>query len=119
MKKLTLALAAAMLLSLLSGCGDHAAPSVLSSQIIVISREEGSGTRGAFVELMGIEDSDGDHTVETAEITNSTAVVTQTVSGARAAIGYVSFGALSDTVKAVKVDGVEATVDNKIGRAHV
>lgn len=85
--------------------------------ISVISREEGSGTRGAFVELFGIEqkDADGnkvDHTVETAEITNSTSVMMQTVAGNESAIGYISLGSLDDTVKALKVDGVEASIDN-------
>lgn len=84
----------------------------LDTDITVISREEGSGTRGAFIELMGIEDDDGDHTVDTAEISNSTSVVTQTVAGNPSAIGYISLGALNDTVKAIKVDGVEPSVDN-------
>lgn len=84
----------------------------LDTDITVISREEGSGTRGAFVELMGIEDDDGDHTVDTAEISNSTSVVAQTVAGNTSAIGYISLGALNDTVKAIKVDGVEPSVDN-------
>ena len=90
----------------------EAAGSNLDTDITVISREEGSGTRGAFVELMGIEDDDGDHTTEMAEISNSTSVVTQTVAGNPAAIGYISLGSLNDTVKAVAVDGVEATVEN-------
>ena len=85
--------------------------------ISVISREEGSGTRGAFVELFGIEqkDADGnkvDYTVETAEITNSTSVMMQTVAGNEAAIGYISLGSLDDTVKALEVDGVDASIDN-------
>ena len=84
----------------------------LDTDITVISREEGSGTRGAFVELMKIEDDDGDHTVDTAEISNSTSVVTQTVAGNKSAIGYISLGSLNDTVKAVQVDGVEPTVEN-------
>lgn len=88
------------------------AAGTLDSDITVISREEGSGTRGAFIELMGIEDDDGDHTVDTAEISNSTSVVTQTVAGNTAAIGYISLGSLTDAVKAVKVDGVEPTVEN-------
>lgn len=91
---------------------EEAAGSTLDTDITVISREEGSGTRGAFIELMGIEDDDGDHTTDTAEISNSTSVVTQTVAGNTSAIGYISLGSLNDTVKAVKVDGVEATVDN-------
>lgn len=90
----------------------QAAAGTLDSDITVISREEGSGTRGAFIELMGIEDDDGDHTVDTAEISNSTSVVTQTVAGNTSAIGYISLGSLNDTVKAIKVDGVEPTVEN-------
>lgn len=91
---------------------ETATGSTLDSDITVISREEGSGTRGAFVELMGVETDDGDMTVDTAEISNSTSVVIQTVSGNTAAIGYISLGSLNDTVKAIKVDGVEATVEN-------
>ena len=90
----------------------EASGSGLDTDITVVSREEGSGTRGAFVELMKIEDDDGDHTVDAAEISNSTSVVTQTVAGNKSAIGYISLGSLNDTVKAVKVDDVEPTVEN-------
>ena len=75
-----------------------------SDAIAVISREEGSGTRGAFVELTGVEVDKVDKTVATAEISSSTAVVMQTVAGNKAAIGYISLGSLDNTVKAVKVD---------------
>ena len=78
----------------------------------MISREEGSGTRDAFTELTGILQDDVDKTVDTAEISNSTSVVTQSVAGNDAAIGYISLGSLDDSVKAVKVDGVEATDEN-------
>ena len=82
-----------------------------------ISREDGSGTRGAFIELFGIEtkDADGnkiDNTTDMAEITNSTSVMLTTVQGNEYAIGYVSLGSLNDSVKAVNIDGAEATVDN-------
>ncbi len=88
-------------------------PEGTTGQISVISREEGSGTRGAFVELMGVvDDDDNDITTVSAEITNSTSVMLTTVAGNPAAIGYVSLGSLSNDVKAVKVDGVEATTDN-------
>lgn len=83
-----------------------------NNTITVISREDGSGTRGAFTELMGIAVDDVDNTVETAEISNSTSVVIQSVAGNKSAIGYISLGSLGDEVKAVNVDGVEATVDN-------
>ncbi|HNX63810.1 MAG TPA: substrate-binding domain-containing protein [Oscillospiraceae bacterium] len=88
-----------------------------SEMINVVSREDGSGTRGAFIELVGVEqkDADGkkvDHTTEEAMITNSTSVMMTTVAGDDYAIGYISLGSLNDTVKAVKVDGAEATAEN-------
>ena len=84
-----------------------------SDAIAVISREEGSGTRGAFVELTGVEVDKVDKTVATAEISSSTAVVMQTVTGNKAAIGYISLGSMDASVKALKVardpeDGAEA-----------
>ena len=85
-----------------------------NNEITVISREEGSGTRGAFIELVGVEQKvDGvktDMTTETAEIANSTSVVITTVSGNSNAIGYISLGSLSSSVKAVTVDGVYPSV---------
>lgn len=84
--------------------------------ITVVSREDGSGTRGAFIELFGIETKNDagekvDNTTEDAEITNSTSVMMTTIAGNKGAIGYVSLGSLNDTVKAVDIDGAEATVD--------
>ena len=84
-----------------------------SGPITVISREDGSGTRGAFVELLGVEDEDGnDMTTVSAEISNSTEVVIQSVAGNTGAIGYISLGSLDGTVKGVKIDGVEPTAEN-------
>lgn len=88
-----------------------------TNPIVVVSREDGSGTRGAFIELFGIEEKDADGkkvdmTTEDAEITNSTAVMMTTIAGNMDAIGYISLGSLNDTVKAVKVDGIEATAEN-------
>lgn len=88
-----------------------------SYEISVVSREEGSGTRGAFIELFGIEQKDAngekvDYTTTEADFTNSTSVMLSTVAGDEYAIGYVSLGSLNDTVKALKVDGVEATEAN-------
>ncbi|MGN1140279.1 MAG: substrate-binding domain-containing protein [Oliverpabstia sp.] len=88
-----------------------------SGMISPISREDGSGTRGAFIELFGIEtkDEEGnkiDNTTDMAEITNSTSVMLTTVQGNEYAIGYVSLGSLNDSVKALNIDGAEATVDN-------
>lgn len=85
--------------------------------ISVISREDGSGTRGAFIELFGIEKKDAsgkkvDYTTDEASITNSTAVMITTVSQDNYAIGYISLGSLNNSVKALKVDGAEATVEN-------
>lgn len=88
-----------------------------SKEIKVISREEGSGTRGAFIELFGIEEKDADGnkvdmtTVE-ADTTSSTSVMMTAVAGNAYAIGYISLGSLNDTVKAIKIDGVEASVEN-------
>lgn len=88
-----------------------------SKEISVNSREDGSGTRGAFIELFGVEEkaADGtkvDNTTVEANITNSTAVMMTSVAGDPYAIGYISLGSLNDTVKAAKIDGAEATTDN-------
>lgn len=88
-----------------------------NSSINVLSREDGSGTRGAFIELFGVEKKNAqgkkvDYTTDEASITNSTAVMLTTVAGNKYAIGYVSLGSLSSSVKSVKIDGVSATVDN-------
>lgn len=88
-----------------------------SSDISVVSREDGSGTRGAFIELFGVEEKDAngdkvDYTTDEAIIANSTEIVMTTVAGDDYAIGYSSLGSLNDTVKAVKIDGAEPTADN-------
>lgn len=88
-----------------------------SSAITVISREPGSGTRSAFIELLGVEEKDSegnkvDHTTKEAIIANKTDVMLTQVAGNKNAIGYISLGSLNDTVKALKVDGAEATVEN-------
>lgn len=81
-------------------------------EITVISREEGSGTRGAFVELFGVEQNKVDRTTDTADITNSTEVMISSVEGNKFAIGYVSLGSLNSRVKALQIDGAEASVAN-------
>ncbi len=97
---------------------DTAAAGSMSGAITVLSREDGSGTRGAFIELFGIEqkDADGnkvDNTIDSAEITNSTSVMMTTVAGNKSAIGYVSLGSLDESqVKAVLIDGAQATAEN-------
>ncbi len=87
--------------------------------ISVISREEGSGTRGAFIELVGIQDENKvDRTTVEAAITNDTAVMLTSVAGNPAAIGYISLGSLNDSVKALKVEGTEATVENILAKTY-
>lgn len=110
MKKIFAKLAALVLALGMAGSCAQAQES-----INVISREDGSGTRGAFIELFGIEqkDADGnkvDYTTDDCDITNSTSVMMVSVSGNKNAIGYISLGSLNDTVKAVKIDGVAPSV---------
>lgn len=122
MKKiLSLGLAALMTVFALTGCGadsNDGGTGTGTDAISVLTREEGSGTRGAFIELLGIEEknADGkkvDKTIDTAETTNSTSVMITTVQGNKAAIGYISLGSLDKSkVKALKVDGAEAATDN-------
>ena len=124
MKKRVFKLVSTMMIGamILTGCGaeketDAAAATGASGEITVVSREDGSGTRGAFVELLGIEqkDSNGnkvDMTTLDAKITNSTSVMMTTIEGDVNAIGYISLGSLNETVTAVNVDGVAATTDN-------
>ena len=85
-------------------------------KINVISREDGSGTRGAFVEIFGLLEKKGDKKIDTttlkAEITNSTAVMLQSIANDKNAIGYVSLGSLKSMVKGVKIDGNSPSVEN-------
>ena len=103
---------------LLAGCAKPAEEGFDKAKAItVVSREDGSGTRGAFIELVGVEQKDAngqkvDYTTLSAVISNSTSVVMSNVSSNVYAIGYISLGSLNDTVKALSVDGVEATVEN-------
>lgn len=121
-KLLALVVTVAMTMSLAVGCGndaegDDVAEFDTSYDISVITREDGSGTRSAFIELVGIEQKDEsgekvDYTTEEAITMNSTSAVMSTVAGDEYAIGYISLGSLNDTVKALKVDGAEATEAN-------
>ena len=133
-KLMAVALVAAMAATMAVGCGgsssdksaegstnnssaDGGSDFDTSNDITIVSREDGSGTRGAFIELFGIEEkqSDGtkvDMTTTDAQITNNTSVMLTTVAGDEYAIGYVSLGSLNDSVKALKIDGAEATADN-------
>lgn len=123
-KNFTKVIGVLTLVGLMTGCGSSntaevakVATSNVSQEITVVSREEGSGTRGAFIELFGIEEKDADgnkvdHTTEEANICNSTSVAMTTVENDEAAIGYISLGAVNDSIKAVAIDGADATVDN-------
>ena len=120
MKKVfAVALAMTVAVGMLAGCGsnDSAQGGAADGTITVVSREDGSGTRGAFIELFGIqEEVDGekvDMTTTEAQITNNTSVMMTTVEGNEYAIGYISLGSLDeDAVKALKIDGAEATAEN-------
>ncbi len=122
---LSLGLAALLTVGALAGCGakdngsgNDSKTEAVTGAISVLTREEGSGTRGAFIELLGIEEKDADgkkvdKTIDTAETTNSTSVMITTVQGNKSAIGYISLGSLDESkVKALKVDGAEATAEN-------
>ena len=133
-KLMAVALVAAMAATMVVGCGgsssdksaegsadnssaDGGSDFDTSNDITIVSREDGSGTRGAFIELFGIEEkqSDGtkvDMTTTDAQITNNTSVMLTTVADNEYAIGYVSLGSLNDSVKALKIDGAEATAEN-------
>lgn len=111
-KAVAMAMAAMMTMSM-----GMTAMAAAEGDITICSREEGSGTRGAFIELFGVEEKDADgnkidNTTEAAKITNSTSVMLSTVEGDANAIGYISLGSLNDTVTAVKIDGAEATAEN-------
>jgi phosphate transport system substrate-binding protein len=116
MKKTMVLLVAIILgVAMLAGCTTTAFQQ--SKPIVVVSREEGSGTRGAFVSITGVEAKDAagktiDRTTAEATISNGTQVVITTVAGNTYAIGYISLGSLNDTVKALQIDGVAATVAN-------
>lgn len=121
-KVLTLAVAALMAVSAFAGCGNGGSSQAqagsfdTSKEITVVTREQGSGTRDAFVELTGVLVEDGDtktdNTTASAVTVNGTEAVITNVKGNDAAIGYISLGSLNDTVKAVDIDGVEVTADN-------
>ena len=117
MKKYCSVLLMLALLLGLTACADTEAGFDAKNQIGVTSREDGSGTRGAFIELFGIEQKNEagekiDRTTEKAVITDSTSVMMTTVAGDPYAIGYVSLGSLQDSVKALRIDGAAATVEN-------
>lgn len=117
MKKRFMAVLTALTLAAgMIGCGGNEGFNA-EEEISIITREDGSGTRGAFIELFEIEkkNEEGtkvDYTTDAASITNSTSVMMTTVESDLHAIGYISLGSMNDSVKAVKIDGVEPGVEN-------
>ncbi len=111
-KKLIALVLCAVIASCFASCSKNQDNTSTTGEITVISREDGSGTRGAFVELFGVEENDTDKTTILAEITNSTAVMMTTVAGNKYSIGYISLGSLNDSIKALKIDGVYPSVEN-------
>ncbi len=114
----TLILSSVLTLFLLTGCGNNtAAPFNTEKEINTLTREDGSGTRGAFVELFGIEQKNNngekfDYTTNLAAVTNSTSVMIMTIAGDLYSIGYISLGSMNDMVKAISIDGADATMEN-------
>lgn len=109
--------AAVALAAMMTAGMGMSAMAAAEGDIVICSREDGSGTRGAFIELFGVEEKDADgnkvdNTTEAAKITNSTSVMMSTVEGDVNAIGYISLGSLNDSVTALKIDGAEATAEN-------
>lgn len=122
------ALSGILLMGALIGCGSkndstttegNSSTPAVSGSIHVVSREDGSGTRGAFIELFGIETKDAngnktDHTTADAIIANQTEVMMQNIAGDKNAIGYASLGSIGDSVKVLSIDGTEASAENVI-----
>ncbi len=125
-KAIGLALCAVLSFGMLTGCGKDTTSGDskgASGEISVVSREDGSGTRSAFVELTGVEEKDADgnkvdYTYEDAIVANSTEIVMTTVEGDENAIGYISLGSMSDSVKGLQVDGVDPTAENIINGTY-
>ena len=114
---ISILLIAALTIMSLTGCGKRNEGFDASNAVHVTSREDGSGTRGAFIELFGIEQKEEngekvDYTTPNAVTTNSTSVMMTTIAGDVYAIGYISLGSLNDTVKAVEIDGVMPSIEN-------
>lgn len=122
-KKAALLAGVGLTIAMMSGCGTKSnagntdGSDAAAGTINVISREDGSGTRGAFIELFGIEEKDDsgekvDMTTLDAQITNNTSVMMTSIGSDTAAIGYISLGSLNDTVKALEIDGAKASVES-------
>lgn len=138
-KMISTVCAVALVLTALAGCagqggedaaskGSSAAASKssfdLTKNISVVSREPGSGTRDAFIELTGLLEKDEagnktDKTSKEAIITNSTQAVMSNIAGNAYAIGYISLGSLNNTVKALQIGGVAPTAENVKNGSYV
>ena len=106
-----------LIAAVFAGCGVSEAEFNPAREITVVSREDGAGTRGAFIDLLGIRETTGDgrvtdHTTAEAIIANGTSMVLGSVIGNRYAIGYISVGSLSDLIKALEIDGAAPTPEN-------
>lgn len=116
-KVISLLAAAALAVTMLAGCESSEGSQEAAGDITVITREDGSGTRGAFIELTGVEETDADGnktdktTADAVTLRSTDAVLTQ-VKGNAAAIGYISLSSMNGDVKALSIEGVEPTVDN-------
>ena len=121
-KYATLILSSILSLCLLTGCSNNSNSTAkdqfdTAKAINTLTREDGSGTRGAFIELFGIEQKNSagekiDHTTNLAAVTNSTSVMMTSIAGDLYSIGYISLGSMNDTVKGIQIDGAEATMEN-------
>ncbi len=121
-KGLSIFLSSILLATTFIGCNDNSTKSNdeafdVSKEISVISREDGSGTRGAFTELFSIiEKNDAgekiDKTIETADITQSTGVMLTSIESNKYAIGYVSLGSINDNIKVLDIDNAKASTEN-------
>jgi len=105
-----------MLMTAFTGCG-NSADFDAGKSINAITREEGSGTRGAFIELFGLEEKQADGTKKDLiskdiGVESNTNTILSTVQNDVYAIGYVSMGSLNDNVKALQIDGIDATTAN-------
>lgn len=125
--KISLLLVLTLVFTFATGCSqgkkEDADNSSISDSINVVSREDGSGTRGAFIEIVGIleKDSEGnknDRTYEEAVIQNGTDAVITTVAGDKNSIGYISLGSLNDRVKALRIETVEASSENVQNKSY-
>lgn len=121
-KKITLIIAGLLSVFFMTACNETKKSAGTKKEITVISREAGSGTRDAFAELVGTFVKENgkkkDVTTKEALTIDGTQGVLSTVFGNENAVGYISLGSLNETVKALKIDGVEPTKGNVKSTAY-